>query len=519
MANMGPAISEARALVARRQAWLIGLGIMIALVIACYAFAMNAYWVGDDFNYVRPKDWDAVLRFFNPIGRAQFRPLTWNTWALDFALFGTNPLGWHLTRLVQHIWNAVVAALLVRAITGKADLALLAATLFALHPAQPETITWLGGEADASFAMLWLPALWLFVLWRQGKGKGRMLWVLSGLLGFLSLFGKEAAITLPIASLWIDILFGREWTRWPARRDASWWRDRPTVVRLLRDHSLFIASSAAYVIMRLALFFTGQGALMYGSAQLGFLQHSLDVAVGYMMLSLGLWWVPQDVYMWALPVKLALLAAALVGLVLLVRWLGKVGLFAVGWIVITLLLTLQAVALRWFYLPALGVGILVAAAWVRLRGDQELADAQKSITSPWKRALMFLPIVFVVWFGWQTVRQNEQWQQSSEVARDLLAQVKQLHPNPRLPATFYVANPPYSYDSVLLFNTGFDSAMSHIYNDWTNISAYNIGEDTAQVETALSDPTKVGPNPIFLRYEAGKMVDYPDLPALVKAGK
>src|SRR5438067_5319861 len=260
-----PKATSARMEAARRQAWLIGLGVMVALVVVCYAFAMNAYWVGDDFNYVRPKDWGAVLNFFNPVGRAQFRPLTWNTWALDFALFGVDPLGWHLTRLVQHIWNAIVAALLLRAITGKPDFALLAATLFALHPAQPETVTWLGGQADASFAMAWLPALWLFVRWRQGAGKGRVLWVVAGVLSFISMFGKEAAVTLPIMSLWIDLLFGRAWARWPGRRDARWWRDRTTVLRVLADHSLFIVSSAAYAGLRIVLFLMGQGRLMYGS--------------------------------------------------------------------------------------------------------------------------------------------------------------------------------------------------------------------------------------------------------------
>ena len=58
-----------------RRLWIIGLCIMVALVVACYAFAMNAYWAGDDFNYVRPKDWSAVLNFLNPVGRAQYRPL------------------------------------------------------------------------------------------------------------------------------------------------------------------------------------------------------------------------------------------------------------------------------------------------------------------------------------------------------------------------------------------------------------------------------------------------------------
>jgi hypothetical protein len=300
--------------------WVLGLALMSALVIACYFAASNAYWVGDDFNYVRPKSWSEVLNFFNPVGRAQFRPLTWSTWAGGFALFGTESLGWHLARLVQHIWNAVWVALLVRAIVGRRDVALIAATLFALHPAQPQTVTWLGGQADASFAMFWLPALWLFVRWRQGIG-GRGLWALSGLLGFLSMFGKEAAVTLPIMGLWIDLLFGREWVRWPGRRSAGWWRDAQTLAGIVRDHSLFIGAAGLYIGLRVVLFLTGQGRLMYGAEQLGFFSNGLDVIVGYIVLAFGFWWLPPSVAGWPIVAKLAILVLTVVGLMQFVSWL------------------------------------------------------------------------------------------------------------------------------------------------------------------------------------------------------
>jgi hypothetical protein len=215
-------------------------------------------------------------------------------------------------------------------------------------------------------------------------------------------------------------------------------------------------------------------------------------------------------------VKLSILAVTLVVVVVLARWVGKTVVFGAGWFVITLLLTLQAVALRWFYLPALGVGIVVAAVWMKLREGKGV-EGGNGLTV--RRALSFMPLLMVVWFGWQTVRQNQQWVESGEVARGLLAQVRALHPDPALPATFYVANPPYFYKDVLLFNTGMDSAMSHVYNDWENVMAYSLDEDHAQVDAALADPAKVGPNPVFLRYEDGKMVDYPSLRALAEAGK
>lgn len=505
--------------------WTVGILIVIALMVLCYAVALNAYWVGDDFNYVRPKGWDAVARFFDPVGRAQFRPLTWLTWAGDYALFGVEPLGWHLTRVLQHASNIVFAGLLIRDITGKPKLGLLAAALFAIHPAQPETVTWLGGQADASFAMPWLPALWLFVRWRQGASYA--LWFLAGVLGFVSMFGKEAAVTLPIMSLWIDLLFGRQWARWPGRRDAGWWRDPRLLLRLLRDHSLFIAASGCYIGLRLYLFLSGQGRLMYGEGQLGFLSNAVDVLTGYIMLALGAWWLPQEVHAWPYALKLVIILGAFVVLFLLVRWLGRVALFAVGWCAITLSLTLQAVASRWFYLPALGVGLLVACVWARLHEDsisrsrQGMDNSSALRTSPIVTRLLAFSLLLASVVSWSalTTAHNELWRQSGEVARDILAQVRALHPNPPRPATFYIGNPPITYKGVLLFNTGIDSAMHHIYLDWTNIEAYSLIEDISQVQKALSNDTYLGEHPIFLRYEDGRMVDYPSLQALVEADR
>ncbi|MEO5951880.1 MAG: hypothetical protein ABIQ44_05350, partial [Chloroflexia bacterium] len=200
----------------------------------------------------------------------------------------------------------------------------------------------------------------------------------------------------------------------------------------------------------------------------------------------------------------------LVSVGLLLKWLGRKGIFAIGWFAIALLLTLQAVALRWFYLPALTFALLVALIYAKLTTqDSKLKSPQLAIA---------LVSIFTAWFACQTIAHNVQWQESGEQARNILAQIKQLHPNPTLPATFYIANPPYSHKDVLLFNTGMDAAIFHVYNDWTNIKSYSLTEDTAQIQSALADPNMIGPNPIFLRYENGKIVEYPDLQTLKAAG-
>jgi hypothetical protein len=490
---------------------------MAVLVAGCYLVSINAWWVGDDFNYVRPKTWDEVLNFFNPVGRAVYRPLNWSIWAGNFALFGTEPLGWHITHVAQHIFNSVCAALLARALTGSVGLGLLAGTLFALHPAHGETITQAGLQADSTYAMFFLPAVWLFVRWRQGAGKGRAYWLWAAVLGFLSMLGKEAAIVLPAVTIWTDLFFGPRWERWQGARGAGRWRDRSVWEGLLRDHSLFIAASAAIVVMRLALFVAGQGRLMYGEAQFGFLQYPLDITAGYIALALGFWWLPPEVYAWPVMAKVAVILAAVAVVVMLARWLGRIVPYAVGWTAITLALTLQAVAPRWFYVPSFGVALIGAAIWGGLRSAYERREARDRPVGLLRLAPV-VPLALIVAWGWGTVLHNEQWRESGDMARSILTQVRQLFPDPPRPVTFYYAGEPERYRNVYLFNTGFDSGLRLIYRDWEGVQAYKASPPSPEVAQALADPSALGPNPIFIRYEGGRIVQYPSLPELIDAG-
>lgn len=489
--------------------WLLGLALAVALMVAAYLIAANAWWVGDDYNYVVPKGWAQVLNLFNPVGRAQYRPLTWLTWAADWALFGPEPPGWRLTAYAMHGLNIVSAALLGRAITGRADVALLGAALFGVHPALTEDVTWTSGRNDVGFALAWLPALWLWVRWRQGAG--RRTWLAAVVLGAISVLGKETAVLLPLASLWIDLIFGRAWARWPGRRDANWWRDPGIWLRLLRDHLPFILISAVYVAVRVGLALTNQGRFMYGEGQLGLLAHPLEVVAGYLVLAVGAWQAVPLVAGWPLEVRAGIVVAGILLAAAAVRGLGRFALFALGWIVLTLLLTTQAVAYRWFYMPALGVAWLIAWAWAALWDAGRRAG--RGVAWPRVAALALLVVSLGGWSA-LTVQMNLHWVESGREAQRLLGQIRALEPDPPRPATFYMANPPPTYQGVLLFNSGFATCINLLYNDWTTIRAYELRENAAQVGAALADPARVGPNPVFLRYEDGNIVRYPTLRAL-----
>jgi hypothetical protein len=127
--------------------------------------------------------------------------------------------------------------------------------------------------------------------------------------------------------------------------------------------------------------------------------------------------------------------------------------------------------------------------------------------------------LIAAWFGWQTLSHNLQWVEAGEMSRSMLRNVTTTFLDPARPATFYVANAPYGYRDVLLFNTGLDSAIQFAYRDWVGIRAYNVDEDTAQVQAALRDAASLGANPVFLMFRQGGslITEYPSLQTLMEA--
>src|ERR1044072_8426679 len=80
----------------------IGLVAVALLAVAAYASTPFNFWVGDDYNYLGPKGIDRIISFFesNVALRAFYRPLNWTSWALDYALWGTVPFGWHVSSIM-----------------------------------------------------------------------------------------------------------------------------------------------------------------------------------------------------------------------------------------------------------------------------------------------------------------------------------------------------------------------------------------------------------------------------------
>jgi hypothetical protein len=210
--------------------WLV-----VAATFACFAPALrNGLLDWDDAGYVlenvhiRSLSLETVRWAFTEFCCNYWAPLTWLSLAADFALWGIDPVGYHLTNVVLHALNAgllyLICLRLLRppAAAGEGTpedptasaCAGLAALFFGLHPLRVESVAWVAERKDVLSALLGLGAVLAYLRFAQGTrpgpgaSRGAFLrssrwWLVLALYGG-SLLGKATLITLPFALLVLD---------------------------------------------------------------------------------------------------------------------------------------------------------------------------------------------------------------------------------------------------------------------------------------------------------------------------
>lgn len=192
------------------------LGILVAVA---YAPIMNLSFLSDDWAVIRlvtlpdgVTNWSRNLNdFYTPLfdRSSKFRPLYSLSFALDFALYGTWSLPYHLTNLALHAVSSFFVYLLaLELVSGERQRAVsvTAGILFALYPVHPEAVTWIAGRVDLICAVFYLPSMLFFVRWLRASGR---IYLGSSLVCFgLALLAKEMAVMLP-ALLFLLALYRR----------------------------------------------------------------------------------------------------------------------------------------------------------------------------------------------------------------------------------------------------------------------------------------------------------------------
>lgn len=178
---------------------------------------------------------------FGTFFMGHYQPLSWLSLALDRAIWGLDPLGFHLTNLLLHLVNSLLVLALVLAVLERIGAALqprprlllaTAATLFwAVHPLRVESVVWVTERRDVLSAALLLAATWVYLRAAARAGRGAIP-VLSpagsaiAVLFAASLLAKAGGVVFVPALLLLDLLLRRV-----ERHDVAAWR--PLVVEKL----------------------------------------------------------------------------------------------------------------------------------------------------------------------------------------------------------------------------------------------------------------------------------------------
>jgi len=132
--------------------WIAAAAITL-VVFAVYSPALNFKFILDDHRFVndpRVQSPGHLWEYFTSYVWSQvaggpssfYRPVFILFMRLNFLLSGTSPWGWHLISILTHLLVAGLLGLLVWRLLRDRVAALIAATLFALHPAQAESVAW-----------------------------------------------------------------------------------------------------------------------------------------------------------------------------------------------------------------------------------------------------------------------------------------------------------------------------------------------------------------------------------------
>ena len=193
---------------------LIEILFLILITVLVYSNTLQNAFIWDDHDLINDPYISSLknIPFFfsieywfehNPLNRPLIcRPLRAISLALDYALWGSNPMGYHLTNLLYHLVNVILTYFLILNLAQKKYLKapFWIALLFAVHPVNTEVVAWIKNRTELLGYMFALAALMFFI--KALQKKVAVLPLCGSLLCYyLALSAKETYLILPLL-LW-----------------------------------------------------------------------------------------------------------------------------------------------------------------------------------------------------------------------------------------------------------------------------------------------------------------------------
>lgn len=194
---------------------IIFLGLIVTAITILYANSLNAPFFFDGESKIKDNKeirQVSLYRLFKPYQRDKdyferndpMRAVTFFTFMLNYSVGELNVVGYHLFNIIIHILVCAVLYFLIIKIlnisnfsTDNKLLAFLTVLLFAVHPSNTESVTYIYQRSESLAAMFSFLSLFYFIIFTKNK-KYRYL-TFSVLLFIVGLFSKQTAVmTIPL---------------------------------------------------------------------------------------------------------------------------------------------------------------------------------------------------------------------------------------------------------------------------------------------------------------------------------
>ncbi|TAK08083.1 hypothetical protein EPO44_03070, partial [bacterium] len=209
---------------------LLHIFLIVCFATLFYTNSFANFFVWNDWTLIIEnfliKDWRNLPEIFTSafwkplVGEPSqiYRPLLSLSFMADFAVWGLNPWGYHLTNTLFHILNSILIYFLAR-VYVPAIPALMATLLFAVHPIHTEAVTYISGRGELIMTFFLLSGVLVFL--KSEKRTSWLFYLVSLPLFFFALLTKETAVIFPLLLLAADgTAFPSSWQSDPSRRLA-----------------------------------------------------------------------------------------------------------------------------------------------------------------------------------------------------------------------------------------------------------------------------------------------------------
>lgn len=227
-----------------------------------YVNVCNNGFVYDDASVIKDNRWLKTFshvkhlfdreEYFSPrgigkykrYGEGSYRPIVTLSYFIDYAIAPNNPFASHLINLLYHLIAVILLYRLLCALSDQRP-ALLAALLFAVHPAATETINAISFREDILCTMfICLTLLW-FIRFAHRTLHSYGWFAGSLLCFFLAALSKENGVIVPaLAVLYVLFIYS-------PRHNIS---RRTAFLRFLPAYFLYALTTGIYLIIRFNIF-------------------------------------------------------------------------------------------------------------------------------------------------------------------------------------------------------------------------------------------------------------------------